>query len=247
MRLRRGGVSASPAAPAAPCDAVVIITALGLTQILAWGSSYYLLAVLAPADRRGHRLAAALGRRRAVASGLLAAGLVSPRVGRAIEHRGGRPVLAASAGPVRRRAVRPGARPEPARLSRRLARPRPRHGCRPLRCRVRHAGPPVRAERAPGDHHPDPVRRVRQHRMLAALGLAHRRAGLARHLPGLRRPAPRGGAAAIPGRHPQAVPSGPGPAADAASAPTKRQRPARRGRCSSCWRRPSRSDRRSRP
>ena len=33
--------------PPAPPDRRVIITALGVTQILAWGSSYYLPAVLA--------------------------------------------------------------------------------------------------------------------------------------------------------------------------------------------------------
>ena len=94
MRLRRGGVSDPPAA--APRRAVVI-TALGLTQILAWGSSYYLLAVLAPAIAAdtGWPLPWVVG---GLALGLIAAGLVSPRVGRAIDHRGGRPILAASAG-----------------------------------------------------------------------------------------------------------------------------------------------------
>ena len=39
--------AAAPAASGQP-NRVAVITALGLTQILAWGSSYYLLAVLAP-------------------------------------------------------------------------------------------------------------------------------------------------------------------------------------------------------
>lgn len=75
----------------------VVIAALGLTQILAWGSSYYLLAVLAApiAADTGWPLAWVVG---ALSAGLLVAGLISPRVGRAIGRHGGRPVLAASAG-----------------------------------------------------------------------------------------------------------------------------------------------------
>ena len=72
-----------------------VITALGLGQILAWGSSYYLLAVLARpiADETGWSLAWVVG---GVSLGLLAAAIASPWVGRAIEHRGGRPILVAS-------------------------------------------------------------------------------------------------------------------------------------------------------
>jgi hypothetical protein len=72
-----------------------VITALGLGQILAWGSSYYLLAVLAKpiADETGWSLAWIVG---GVSLGLLAAAIASPWVGRAIEHRGGRPILIAS-------------------------------------------------------------------------------------------------------------------------------------------------------
>jgi MFS family permease len=82
--------------PAAAPQRAVVITALGMTQILAWGSSYYLLAVLAPviAGDTGWPLPWVVG---GLALGLLAAGLASPWVGRAIERRGGRPVLAASA------------------------------------------------------------------------------------------------------------------------------------------------------
>ena len=74
-----------------------MIAVLGLMQILAWGSSYYLLAVLAPviAADTGWPLPWIVG---GLAFGLMAAGLVSPRVGRTIERHGGRPVLAASAG-----------------------------------------------------------------------------------------------------------------------------------------------------
>ena len=74
----------------------VVIAALGLTQILAWGSSYYLLAVLATpiAADTGWPPPLVVG---ALSAGLLVAGLISPRVGRAIGRHGGRPVLAASA------------------------------------------------------------------------------------------------------------------------------------------------------
>ena len=84
--------SALPKTP----NRAVIISALGVTQIFAWGTSYYLPAVLAApivADT-GWSLAWVVG---GLSLGLLAAGLVSPWVGRAIALRGGRPVLAVSA------------------------------------------------------------------------------------------------------------------------------------------------------
>ncbi len=67
-----------------------------ITQILAWGSSYYLPAVLAKpiADDTGWSLTWVIG---GVSLGLLVAGLVSPLVGRQIHRHGGRPVLIASA------------------------------------------------------------------------------------------------------------------------------------------------------
>jgi len=73
-----------------------IITVLGLTQIMAWGSSYYLPAVIAPALARdtGWPLAWVVG---GLSLGLLVAGLISPRVGSSIERHGGRNVLAFSA------------------------------------------------------------------------------------------------------------------------------------------------------
>jgi predicted MFS family arabinose efflux permease len=73
----------------------VVISALGMTQILAWGSSYYLPAVLAKpiaADTGWPLSLVAAG----LSLGLLASGLASPRVGRAIDRFGGRPVLALS-------------------------------------------------------------------------------------------------------------------------------------------------------
>lgn len=72
-----------------------IISALGVVQIFAWGSSYYLLAVLAApvATDTGWPLTWIVG---ALSLGLLAAGIVSPRVGDAIGQHGGRPVLVAA-------------------------------------------------------------------------------------------------------------------------------------------------------
>ncbi|MGD9507726.1 MAG: MFS transporter [Geminicoccaceae bacterium] len=92
----RGLIVEAPAAIVGP-NRHLVVTVLGLTQILAWGSSYYLLAVLAPAiaTDTGWPLAWIVG---GLSVGLIAAGLVSPRVGRTIERHGGRPVLAASAG-----------------------------------------------------------------------------------------------------------------------------------------------------
>lgn len=73
-----------------------IIGVLGAGQILAWGSSYYLPAVLAKptALATGWPLSWVIG---GLSVGILVSGLVSPRVGTLIERRGGRPVLAASA------------------------------------------------------------------------------------------------------------------------------------------------------
>lgn len=73
-----------------------VIPVLGVTQILAWGSSYYLLAVLAQpiANDTGWPFAWVVG---GLSLGLLVAGIVSPRVGDTIQQFGGRLVLAASA------------------------------------------------------------------------------------------------------------------------------------------------------
>jgi MFS family permease len=73
-----------------------VIAALGFTQILAWGSSYYLPAVLAePITRDTHwPLAWVVS---GLSVGLVVAALVSPHVGKAIERSGGRGVLALSA------------------------------------------------------------------------------------------------------------------------------------------------------
>jgi predicted MFS family arabinose efflux permease len=73
----------------------IVIGALGLVQIIAWGSSYYLIAVLAKpiADDTGWPLTWVIG---GTSVGLLTAGLISQEVGHAIQKHGGRPVLVAS-------------------------------------------------------------------------------------------------------------------------------------------------------
>ncbi|RWP19583.1 MAG: MFS transporter [Mesorhizobium sp.] len=73
-----------------------IIAALGMTQIMAWGSSYYLPAVIATAvvADTGWPLAWVVG---GLSLGLFVGGLISPRVGSSIERHGGRNVLAFSA------------------------------------------------------------------------------------------------------------------------------------------------------
>ena len=74
----------------------VVIGALGVNQILAWGSTYYLTTVLAKpvAADTGWGLTWVVG---GFTLGLLAAGIVSPRIGRDIDRYGGRPVLILSA------------------------------------------------------------------------------------------------------------------------------------------------------
>jgi MFS family permease len=73
----------------------VIVAALGTTQTVAWGSSYYLPAILAEPIAEG------LGVSRALVFGvfsgsLLLSALLGPAVGRAIDNRGGRGVLVLS-------------------------------------------------------------------------------------------------------------------------------------------------------
>ena len=72
-----------------------MVAALGVAQILGWGTSFYLPAALAEpivADT-GWSLSWVVG---GVSIGLLVAGLISPRVGHLVDRKGGRPVLAAS-------------------------------------------------------------------------------------------------------------------------------------------------------
>jgi MFS family permease len=75
------------------------VPAIGVAQIIAWGASFYLPAVLAKptvADT-GWPLPWVIG---AFSLALLVSGLVSPRVGDVIEARGGRPVLATGAATI---------------------------------------------------------------------------------------------------------------------------------------------------
>ncbi|WP_335341069.1 MFS transporter [Rhodoplanes sp. Z2-YC6860] len=73
----------------------VTVTALGIAQILGWGTSFYFPAVLAPpivADT-GWPLSWVVS---GTSVGLLMAGLIAPKVGSIIDRHGGRPVLAVS-------------------------------------------------------------------------------------------------------------------------------------------------------
>ncbi|MGA2567067.1 MAG: MFS transporter [Pseudolabrys sp.] len=82
-------------AEARPLDRRVVITALGIAQILAWGTSFYFPAVFAGAivAETGWSLGWVVG---GTSVGLLVAGLISPQVGKVIDVHGGRPVLFAS-------------------------------------------------------------------------------------------------------------------------------------------------------
>jgi MFS family permease len=85
-----------PSAAPGSAGALRVIATLGTLQILAWGSTFYLLAVLAPSIVRdtGWPYQWVMA---GVSIGLFVAGVVSPRVGHAINAHGGRPVLAAGA------------------------------------------------------------------------------------------------------------------------------------------------------
>jgi MFS family permease len=82
-------------AEARPPDRRIVITALGISQILAWGTSFYFPAVFAEPILRdtGWSLGFVVG---GTSLGLLVAGLISPQVGKLIDAHGGRPVLLAS-------------------------------------------------------------------------------------------------------------------------------------------------------
>jgi predicted MFS family arabinose efflux permease len=77
-------------------DRRVVITVLGLAQILGWGTSFYFPAVFSGAivKETGWSLGWVVG---GTSIGLLVAGLISPQVGRVIGRHGGRPVLLVSA------------------------------------------------------------------------------------------------------------------------------------------------------
>ena len=75
----------------------LIVSTLGIAQLLAWGSTYYLPAVIATpvAKETGWPFEWVVG---GLSLGLLTAGLVSPRVGAAIDRTGGRGILALGTG-----------------------------------------------------------------------------------------------------------------------------------------------------
>ncbi len=81
--MSRSAPAASGLGTARPAGFGLIISTLGVGQIFAWGSSYYLPAVLAKpiADDTGWPLTWVVG---GLSLGLLAAGLISPWVGRTI-------------------------------------------------------------------------------------------------------------------------------------------------------------------
>jgi MFS family permease len=86
---------AALASPRLP-DRRVVVTVLGITQIFAWGSTFYLLGVLATpiGVETGWALDWVMA---GISIGLLVAGIVSPRVGRGIGKNGGGLILALGA------------------------------------------------------------------------------------------------------------------------------------------------------
>jgi MFS family permease len=86
-----------PQTPGAPSriDRRLVVSALGIGQILAWGTSFYFPAVFAAAivADTGWSLGLVVS---GTSIGLLVGGLISPQVGAIIDRHGGRPVLLAS-------------------------------------------------------------------------------------------------------------------------------------------------------
>jgi MFS family permease len=82
-------------APEKTIQRLPIIVALGTTQTLAWASSYYLPAILADPIARDLGVSANWIFA-AFSASLVIAAVIGPRVGRQIDHFGGRPVLTAS-------------------------------------------------------------------------------------------------------------------------------------------------------
>jgi hypothetical protein len=74
----------------------LVVSVLGVAQILAWGCSYYLPAVLAKpiAADTGWPLTWVVG---GLSAGLLTSGIVSSAMGGLIQRNGGRPILTAGA------------------------------------------------------------------------------------------------------------------------------------------------------
>src|SRR6476646_5421477 len=89
MRTTKVGMTRLP-------NKAAVLCVLGLNQILAWGSSFYLIAILAApiVAETGWSLPSVIA---GPSLGLLCAGLVSRKVGRQIHRSGGRLVLAVAA------------------------------------------------------------------------------------------------------------------------------------------------------
>jgi hypothetical protein len=159
----------------------LLVPVLGIFQIFAWGSSFYLLAVLAKpiASDTGWPSLWIVG---SLSGGLLVAGIASPRVGALIGRYGGRPVLAAAS-------VLLAHRPRAHWLSVQfgdvrcgVAAHRDRNGGRPLRSGICDAWAYSWRQGPAGYHHIDPLGRVRQHDLLAPIGAVRRSFRLARRL-----------------------------------------------------------------
>ena len=174
-----------------PTNGRRIISALGVAQIFAWGSSYYLANCPRRADCRRHGLASDLCRRRSLSG---AAGFrIDLSQGWPADRRLGRPTRAFRRCCTARNRSRydrigtvtdgfPGG----------LGDHWDWHGRQPLRPGLFDPGTPLRGSGTPSDYYVDAVWRLRQHRVLADLRLVGRCLGLAWNLPRLCRRAARG-------------------------------------------------------
>jgi len=70
----------------------VLVSALGIAQIISWGSLFYAIGVLGPAMRREFDVSE-LYLFGAFTAGLIVQGLIAPAMGRLIDRRGGKVVL----------------------------------------------------------------------------------------------------------------------------------------------------------
>ena len=132
----------------APPSKRIVVSALGVTQILAWGSTFYLLGVLAPFIARdtGWSYDQVIA---GVSVGLVAAGLVSPRVGRLSDRDGTADGPCSRSGLCYRCWVDGlGLSPNFGCFHRRMDRDRCGYGSRALRCGVFDAGQIYGAHRA---------------------------------------------------------------------------------------------------
>ena len=144
-----------------------VVTALGITQIFAWGCSYYLPAVFAKpiTSETGWPLPWVVG---GVSIGLFVAGLVSPITGRTIQQYGGRARPSLKLRSLGHRARRDRSCSKPHHLSGGLDRCWAWYGCRTLRRGVRDAWADLSGQGKKSNHDAYTVRRVFEHDLLAA-------------------------------------------------------------------------------